>query len=80
MPIDDHNGAQWLTVRHEETPRGPGFLPGWYVVRTCPCHSGERVTLPQDNEAEAQRVRRVIEACDRHGIAMLFTGVRHFRH
>jgi phosphoribosylaminoimidazolecarboxamide formyltransferase / IMP cyclohydrolase len=21
-----------------------------------------------------------IEACDQHGIAMLFTGVRHFRH
>ena len=60
MTPAEHNDAKWLDVTYEENGRGQGFLAGWYVIRTCPCHWRERVTLPQESEAEAQRVRRVI--------------------
>jgi hypothetical protein len=60
MTPTEHNAAKWLTVRWEENSRGQGFLAGWYVVRVCPCHWGERVTLPMESEEEAQRLRRVL--------------------
>jgi hypothetical protein len=61
MTRGEHNEAQWLAVSWQgENGRGHGSLPGWYVIRVCPCHWGERVTLPQASEAEAARVRRVI--------------------
>lgn len=46
-PPDDHNARRWLkAVCLDETPRAR-FKPwpaGWYVIRTCPCCEGERVT------------------------------------
>jgi hypothetical protein len=56
----DHNGEQWLEVRFlTATQRGcvPVRQAGWYVVRTCPCHSGQPVTLPFDNPERAERAR-----------------------
>jgi hypothetical protein len=59
----DHNAARWLEVRHLTQPpqRQFGGLnwrgPGWYVVRTCPCHRDIAVTLPLPSEARARRAR-----------------------
>ena len=41
-------------------PRRTLLQPGWYVVRTCPCHFGERVTLPYGTRERAERVRQTI--------------------
>lgn len=66
---EDHNGPQWLVVKFcallKQPSRGgsrPGrrmlLHPGWYVVRTCPCHFGERVTtLPFHSRARAEHAR-----------------------
>ena len=58
--VDPHNGPEWLVVRHLPAGQGPGFLAGWYVVRSCPCHWGERVTLPYPTRERAERVRRIL--------------------
>ncbi len=56
----DHNGPQWLMVRYLCSAQGPGFGRGWYVVRCCPCHFCERLTMPYPDRARAERVRQVI--------------------
>ena len=69
--VEDHNGPQWLAVKHcallkqAKAQRGKPLRrlllhPGWYVVRTCPCHFGERVTLPYQNQARAELVRKLL--------------------
>lgn len=66
MTVADHNAERWLQVVYlEECPPAwkarrhggvPGWVPGWYVQRTCPCCQGEPVTWTGlDSEAEAQR-------------------------
>jgi hypothetical protein len=69
MTPAEHNDPEWLAVRWEENSRGQGFLAGWYVVRVCPCHRGERVTLPLQGEADAQRVRRVLLGLEKGKLA-----------
>jgi hypothetical protein len=56
----DHNDGRWLTV--QRLPSGPGLAnpAGWYVVRTCRCHRGERATLPLPDKARAERVRQIL--------------------
>jgi hypothetical protein len=52
----DHNAAGWLRVEYLGKRRGKkgwAFEPGWYVVRTCPCHPGEPVTLSLKSEDAA---------------------------
>ena len=58
--MSDHNSARWLTVRWlPETRRGcfPMRPPGWYVVRTCKCHSGHPVTIAMPSPERAERAR-----------------------
>jgi len=54
--IEDHNAARWLEVRYLPTSMGAA----WFVVRTCACHFGERVTHPLDTEEQAKRVLSAI--------------------
>jgi hypothetical protein len=58
--IDDHNGPQWLVVRYLATGRKTAFWPGWYVVRTCPCHFGQLVTLCFETKDQADHARDAI--------------------
>ena len=66
----DHNAARWLEVRWlpitAGRARGGRYHPvrpaGWYVVRTCECHSGLLVTLPLPSEWRAERARRAMLA------------------
>jgi hypothetical protein len=63
--MSNHNAARWLEVRW--LPKMGGRLPGgrhwrpteagWYVVRTCPCHRDEPVTIPLPSETRAKRAR-----------------------
>ena len=62
-----HNSAGWLRVGTEAGISGKGRVgylspvaPGWYVIRTCPCHQGCAVTVPYRSRAEAERAMRVI--------------------
>ena len=66
---EDHNGPQWLTVKfcallvqpNRSTKRRMLLEPGWYVVRTCPCHFGDRVSrFPYDSRERAEQARRTI--------------------
>jgi hypothetical protein len=54
--VPDHNAPHFLAVRYLPTQHGP-FPPGWYVVRTCPCHWGVRVTEPRESKAAAYRAK-----------------------
>ena len=62
----DHNAARWLVVRWLPQQGGRGCCPpivaGWYVVRTCKCHSGQPVTVPLPSEWRAERARRAMLA------------------
>jgi len=59
--VPDHNGAKWLVVRHlPSVPYGRDLRAGWYVVRVCPCHWGERVTLPFPDQDWAEAVRELL--------------------
>jgi hypothetical protein len=56
--VPDHNAARWLVVRWLEGHQGRFGHAGWYVVRICPCHWAEPVTLPLPTEPWAQRCRQ----------------------
>jgi len=54
MTPAEHNARRWLKAVYLQCSQirdragrlrknGPA-QPGWYVVRTCPCHQGQRVT------------------------------------
>jgi hypothetical protein len=67
--VADHNGEQWLVVKfcallvqpNRSTKRRMLLEPGWYVVRTCPCHFGHRVSrFPCPTRARAEHVRQTI--------------------
>lgn len=51
--------VQWVPGRDRMVrPKGGLYLrrpatDGWYVVRLCPCHQGERITGRFETEAEA---------------------------
>jgi hypothetical protein len=60
VEVENHNSGQWLRVVHVERGytfhvRGPRFPPGWYVMRTCPCHAGQPVTRAYDSEERAMQ-------------------------
>jgi hypothetical protein len=62
----DHNAARWLAVKWKDRARGlEEFGSGWFVVRICPCHFDEAVTLPCADREEAERVRGVILSSER---------------
>jgi hypothetical protein len=70
-PADDHNAARYLDVRLVSVERGyHGQFAGqfahataaWYVVRTCPCHDGELVTIPLRTREQAERARDLMLA------------------
>lgn len=72
----NHNAARWLEVRWlpKTAGRAPGgrYVPfrraGWYVVRTCKCHSGLPVTIPLASEERAHSaMRAMLEASRRLG-------------
>jgi hypothetical protein len=58
--VPDHNAPRWLMTRYLAADRAPRGLAGWYVIRICPCHFGEVVTIPLPDEAWAETVRDVI--------------------
>ena len=62
-----HNSAHWLEVRYlPGGGHGMPAAPAWYVVRTCPCHRGERVTHPHRHRSDAERaMRTMLEVTDR---------------
>jgi hypothetical protein len=60
----EHNDRRWLKVVRLEReypwlqdPRGRFICglrdPGWYVIRTCPCHPGVPITRPLPSRAWA---------------------------
>lgn len=58
MLVPDHNSARWLKIEYRGKRKGRlgwDVKPGWYVVRTCPCHRNQPVTLPLADEAAAER-------------------------
>jgi hypothetical protein len=62
--VEDHNAARWLEIAwldHKPRPYDRQlFSPGWYVVRRCPCHHGEPVTLSLPSETAAWRAMRMM--------------------
>jgi hypothetical protein len=64
MVPPDHNAARWLDVRHLDEPQTGGCWhgPGWYVVRTCPCHKDRPVTLPLASITDAYRAKAAMLA------------------
>jgi hypothetical protein len=58
--MNDHNDPRWLIVSYAPPLAGRGTEPGWYVIRICPCHLGERVTVPYTNKEWAEDVRECI--------------------
>jgi hypothetical protein len=62
-----HDSAASLRVEYRELIPGggwssrPGFLNGWYVVRTCPCHFGQRITKPFDSLERAERALMALD-------------------
>jgi hypothetical protein len=62
--VADHNGPQWLEVKFctlQQWRDGPPMLhPGWYVIRVCPCHQGQPVTIPYPSQARAERTRKIL--------------------
>lgn len=72
MTLASHNSARWLEVRWLDTRGGsddcPPIIAGWYVVRTCKCHSGLPVTIPLASEERAHSaMRAMLEASRRLG-------------
>jgi hypothetical protein len=70
---EDHNGPQWLVVRYiEQRYRNTreAFWPGWYVVRTCPCHWNELVTLGYETRQDAEQVRNSVLAVSKANAAL----------
>ena len=70
--MSGHNSARWLEVRWLPSRGGRGYCPpiiaGWYVVRTCRCHSGLPVTIPLASEERAHSaMRAMLEASRRLG-------------
>lgn len=55
--VPEHNAAKWFTVRYVRSLGRLSVEPGWYVVRVCPCHWGERITIPLPNKKYAESVR-----------------------
>ena len=63
--VENHNSGQWLRVEQQngryhylasdgyERSLGSDRNSGWFVIRTCPCHAGNRITRRYDTEAEA---------------------------
>jgi hypothetical protein len=60
--VDDHNAARWLVVKCLSGVGGGGEerRDGWHVVRVCPCHWGESVTLALPSKEWAEDVRAVM--------------------
>jgi hypothetical protein len=67
--IDDHNGGQYLEVAEHTRVKNllnalevyhlkhQSRTEGWYVIRTCPCHQNEPVSIAYPTRQEAERVR-----------------------
>jgi len=67
--VTDHNAARWLEVRYLTEPARPGHIaglnwrgPGWYVLRTCPCHLELAVTVPLKTERQAESAKAAMLA------------------
>jgi hypothetical protein len=61
--VADHNSARWLRVEYRAKRWGKigwRFEPGWFVVRTCPCHLNKPVTLALPDEAAAHRAMALL--------------------
>jgi hypothetical protein len=66
----DHNAARWLTVKYLDGVAHPRrrrdgeakeqFAEGWHVVRTCPCHFGESVSVALPSEERAEQTREAM--------------------
>lgn len=54
----EHDGAQSLIVRAPSKKLKRRF---WRIVRTCPCHRGEMVSVPFATQAEAEHCLRVLD-------------------
>jgi hypothetical protein len=55
--VPDHNAARWLIVSYAPPLAGHCIEPGWYVLRTCPCHRGHPVTRPLPDRQSAESAR-----------------------
>ena len=51
--------------------------PGWMTARMPAAAAGIKAVIQPGG---SMRDKEVIAAADEHGLAMVFTGVRHFRH
>jgi hypothetical protein len=59
---DNHNSGQWLAIVDQDGIAGIGRhrSPGWYVIRTCPCHYGKTITKCYETRERAEIVMRVM--------------------
>ena len=61
MTKEEHNKPEWLVVRHlDQLPSPYKGDPGWYVVRICPCHWNEPVTIRRPNKQSAERALKAL--------------------
>jgi hypothetical protein len=64
----EHDSTSSLRVEYRAlvpgggSSRQPGLFNGWYVVRTCPCHFGQKITKPFDSLERAERALMALDA------------------
>ena len=57
----EHDSAASMEVRFCRA-QSNRMGPGWYVVRTCPCHARQQITVPFASKELAERALRVLDA------------------
>jgi hypothetical protein len=68
--VEDHNAPRWLALRYNT------LVGAWFVVRTCPCHRGQSVSLPFSSVKRAERARaRMLAVSRRLGMDKAAAGV-----
>jgi hypothetical protein len=78
MTPAEHNSRRWLQavwLEREQIRDYSGHLrnvgpaqSGWYVVRTCPCHAGRRVTVCLPSALNAySAIRAMLAVSEKRG-------------
>ena len=81
VPVRDHQKQiVALLVRLDEPGKGGKYQ--FLTSKSKKKGKGDDNDFFNDNEKDSGSMRDSdsIQACDEHGLAMVFTGVRHFRH
>ena len=78
MTPAEHNARRWLKAVYLEREHiRDRAQPGWYVVRTCPCHQGQRVTECLPSAANAfSAIAALLRVSEERGELAEMTGRR----